>query len=224
MIIAAVSDVHAPKNTKSLLDKLQTKKVDLVVFAGDMVESGRSEALGEVIDAFKNLYRSPILACFGNGERPADRPGLKEMYSDISWLEDSGTVLDIDGARVNVFGSQGVLSRPTNWQSRNVKNIHLIYKQRKNRIIEYFSSLPKNDEFKILLTHYASTTKTLFGEGPHYWSELGDDFSPLFERGVVDLSIHGHAHLSRVTRTEVGHTKIFNVAFPATKGVTYIEL
>jgi predicted phosphodiesterase len=224
VLIAAVSDIHAPKNTRSLLAGLQPKKVDLVMFAGDMVESGCPEALREVIDGFTSLYGSPIVACFGNGERPAERPKLKRLYSDITWLEDSGAVLDVHGTKVNVFGSQGVLRRPTHWQSKNLRNVHLLYKQRKERIVEYFSLSAKSDGLRILLTHYASATETLLGEGPNYWPELGDDFSPLFNSGAVDLSIHGHAHLSQVTHVEVGHTKVFNVAFPAAKGVTYIEL
>jgi Calcineurin-like phosphoesterase. len=223
LIVLAVSDVHAPRYLESFVDRLSHCHADIILLAGDMVDKGNPTAFWEVFKHLREVFDAPIVSCFGNSEWFSYREFLKRRFPEIVWLDDEGMVINSrNGERVAIFGSLGVLHTPTKWQLRNYPNIIQVYQNRLHKIARYFETV--ESERKVLLTHYATSRETLAGEGEDYLDELGYDLSDLFGSCGIDISIHGHAHLSNVRSTKIGKTRVYNVAFPVTSGCTRIEL
>jgi Icc-related predicted phosphoesterase len=223
LIVVAVSDVHAPRYLESFVSKLTPCHADIVLLAGDMIDKNSPAAFWEVFKHLREVFDAPIISCFGNSEWFSYREFLKRRFPEVVWLDDEGMVYNSsDGERVAIFGSLGVLHTPTKWQLRNYPSIMQIYQNRIRKITRYFETV--ESERKVLLTHYATCRETLVGEGEEYLDELGRDLSELFWSCSIDISIHGHAHLSNVRSTKIGKTRVYNVAFPVTSGCTRIEL
>jgi Icc-related predicted phosphoesterase len=200
------------------------EKIDLIILAGDMVER---DTLEKEIEEYKKIYNSffgkffvPIVAIFGNTEFEEYRERIKKEVSGIRFLDDQYIEMNVARENALIFGTTGSLDEPTRWQKSHVPNIQQIYKAR----IEKMKSCFRNYKgFKILVTHYAPTYKTLEGENPFFYKNLG---SIEMEKAVLEakpnLVIHGHAHLG-LKFSWVDTIPIFNVAFPANKNLVLID-
>ena len=226
MKILACSDVHSPIFYHEFLRSLESfsENVDLIIFAGDMVER---DSVEREIEEYKKIYNSffgkifaQIVAVFGNTELEEYREMIKKEVSGIRFLDDQYIELKIGGEKVLIFGSTGSLDEPTKWQKSHVPNIKQIYKSRVEKVRSVFRNY---EGFKILVTHYAPTYKTLEGENPLFYPNLG---SVEMERVVLEtkpnLVIHGHSHLGKKFAW-LDTIPIFNVAFPANKSLVLID-
>jgi len=223
MLIACVSDVHSPQYFDEFvraMDNLRIKP-DLFLMAGDMIDRGRTEEFEKIHNVLFGKIYCPIVACFGNNEYAQLREEMKEKYPDIKFLDDESLVLEIQGIRVGIVGSTGSLDRPTTWQKRNVPDIEKIYEERVKLVDKLLAEL--EGDFKILLIHYSPTYKTLEGEDPRFYPNLG---SQKYEKVLVerkpDLVIHGHSH-NGIKKAWIDTVPIFNVAFPANKEIVVID-
>ena len=226
MKILACSDVHSPIFYQDFLKCLEafSEKIDLIILAGDMAER---DSLEKEIEEYKKIYNSffgkffvPIIGIFGNTEFEEYRERIKKEISGIRFLDDQYIELKIGEEKVLIFGTTGSLDEPTKWQKSHVPNIQQIYKAR----IEKARSCLKNYRgFRIFVTHYTQTYKTLEGENPFFYKNLG---SIEMERVILETKpnvvIHGHAHLG-IKFAWVDTTPVFNVAFPANKGLVLID-
>ncbi len=224
MRIVAMSDLHIPRGLQAAMRALRPAEVDLVVLAGDIVENGDTEGFSIFLEQVDGLYGAPVFACFGNRERKPDRAEIIRRFPTVTWLDEQGQILPVKHKSLAIYGSQGVLDRPTRWQMNNVPGILQEYEQKRTAIEEFFVREGPRSDSRLLVTHYATCRETLAGEGEAYWAELGHDFTAFFRKGYVDVSIHGHAHLSKVASAVVGKTRVYNVALPVCRGVTLIEL
>ncbi len=226
MRILACADIHSPIFYQDFLRSLDTtsEKVDLILLAGDMVER---DVIEKEIEEYKKIYNSffgkffsPIIAVFGNTEFEEYRETIKKEITGIRFLDDQYVEIKVGEENVLIFGSTGSLDEPTRWQKSHTPNITQIYKSR----IEKARTCLKNYKgFKILLTHYAPTYKTLQGENPFFYQNLG---SIEMERVILEtkpnLVIHGHSH-SGIKFAWVDTVPVFNVAFPANKSLVLID-
>lgn len=226
MIIAAVSDVHSPiyyEDFVRALEDMQTKP-DLFLIAGDMVERG---SLGQEVKEYKKVYNAlfgkvscPIIACFGNTEFPEYREKIKQEIKEIRFLDDQAMQISVDGQTVDIFGTTGALDEPTRWQKLNIPNINKIYQSRYQLADMHFK---RYLGYKILLMHYAPTYKTLEGENPRFYANLG---SRIWENIIVqrklNLVVHGHSHHGSKFAW-INSTAVFNVAFPVNKKIVIID-
>ncbi len=227
-ILVAFGDVHSPKYINLLRACLQEITVvpNLVLLSGDIIYRGRVEHLREVLTLLNEKWRGVrILACFGNEEYDDVKDKLKEMYPEITWLDDSSIVLMINGVKVGVVGTRGVLDRPTSWQRKHIPNIYRVYSERLKVIESELKRLRSSVDVLILLTHYVPSFKLLEGEDRRIWPEMG---SQAMERVVleskVDLVLYAHAHNAKVTELRIGSTLFVSTSLPARKGITVIEL
>ena len=225
--IAAVADVHSPKYLSQFIDALSLlpNDIDLFLFAGDMILRGRVEEFSRVVEAVREIYRGPIVACFGNEEYDEVIPRLERDYGDeVIWLNDSSINLTVSGFKLYIVGSRGTLDRPTRWQLKNISNIREIYEKRVS-LIDQLLAEAGNFDFSILLLHYSPTYKTLVGEIRYIWPEMG---CRRLERIIVSrkptVVVHGHAHKSQVSRVNFDSTVVFNVSLPALGRITVFEL
>lgn len=227
MRILAFSDVHAPRYLhllKTSLSKTTLESISAVLIAGDIVEKGDYRMCAPVEKLIRAyLPDVPIIAVFGNEDYPEIHDKLKDECSGIIWLDDDYIEIGSE-KQLAVIGTTGVLDRPTRWQTRNVPQIREIYTERLNKISNLISKI-SNNNMKLLLTHYPPRCRTLVGEREEFWEEMSSrKLTELLQSKPVDVVIHGHLHESRVYRDIIGNTPVFNVALPAVKEVTVIQL
>src|SRR3972149_1377650 len=169
MIIAATSDILSPRyyaEFVSALDRLQVKP-DVFLIAGDMVFRSDIQEFEKIRNALFGKIQCPIVACFGNNEFPEIREEVKQKYRDIRFLDDQSMVIDIGRESIGIFGSTGALDTPTPWQKANVPNIENIFKMRYDMADRHLHRM--HATFRVLMTHYAPTHRTLEGENPRFF-------------------------------------------------------
>lgn len=223
MIVAATSDIHLPKNYHDFvvaIDMIQNSP-DLFLIAGDVVHHGEMAEYDRFYNTIFGRFSCPVVACFGNNEFEQMREELKSKYKDIIFLDDKSTVVEVNGKSVGIFGTTGSLEKPTPWQIANVPNIEKIFKDRVELADRAFQRMQA--DFKILLTHYSPTFKTLEGENPQFFSGLG---SQMYENVInarrPNLVVHGHSQHG-LKQAWIDTVPIFNVAFPLNKGIVLMD-
>jgi len=224
------ADVHSPRYLSLFIASMaraDTSQVSAVLMAGDIVERGRVEALRHVLTVLRKHVgiEVPLYAVFGNEEYFDKEHEFVNMYPEIRWLNDEVAELRVEGATICIVGSRGVLAKPTHWQSKHIPNIHSLYRNRIRKLRELLQQCRSSCTKVVLLTHYASSLATIKGEPPSIHSYLGYPIIEGLPPGArPDLAIHGHAHNSKVLRAVVNGVEVHNVALPARKSVTLINV
>lgn len=225
IIIGAVSDVHSPKHLdilRSAVNKL-SGGLDLLLFAGDMVENGNVGALRHVLNIIRPLNPRYIISVFGNDEHLEKKKAFVSVYKEVIWLNDESITLNISGRKIGIVGSRGVLERPTSWYYKHIEDVREYYKRKRNRLRRLLMSL--DADYRILLTHYSPTFKTIKGERFKLLPYLASsDMEQVLIETNTDIAIHGHVHNSSVTFVNLGITKVYNVAITATESITIINI
>jgi Icc-related predicted phosphoesterase len=223
MIIAATSDIGLPKNYHEFFHAVDgmERRPDLFLVAGDVVHHGEIEEYDRFYNIMFGKMSCPIVACFGNNEFQQLRDGVRSKYRDITFLDDQSTIVKIDGTQVGVFGTTGSLETPTPWQLANIPNIENIFRQRIDLADKALHRMQA--DFKILLTHYAPTYRTLEGENPRFYSSLGSQiYENVINARKPGLVIHGHSHRG-IRQAWIETVPVFNVAFPLNKRIVIID-
>ena len=231
LYLATVADVHGKKYFTlfvKALNEIRELRDNIIafVFAGDIVLKGDVNSAYDTIKVTLNFMQGkPVLACIGNEEYDSILDSLFKKYNDIIWLNDERCTLSVNGLKAAIIGSRGSLDRPTSWQRRNIPGIERIYIERISKLKKLITKAKEDHDVVILVTHYAPTFKTLKGEPPRIWSEMG---STRLEKAIIEVKphivVHGHAHNSKVLQTEIDGVRVYNVALPATKRITLINL
>ncbi len=224
MLIATTGDVHSPRYYEDFVHAIEGLKVkpDLFLMVGDMISRGKIEEYEKIYNALFGKITCPIIATFGNSEFIPDiREELKRKYNEIRFLDDQSIVLKIGSLSVGVFGTTGSLDVPTQWQRANLPNIEKIYHERVLLADKHFQRMLTH--YKIFLSHYSPTYKSLEGENPRFWGSMG---CQVFENVLIqrkpNLVLHGHSH--RGTKMVwVDRIPVFNVALPLNKEIVVID-
>ena len=204
----------------------ECSKAIAVLWAGDMVDKGRVDALAPVVKVTKSMCRNArIIASFGNEEYFDREHMFMSRYNDVIWLEDRHLTVEIPGKRIAIYGTRGALDEPTSWQKRHIPSIRLIYKNKVKKLEENVSKLKREGYFVIVLMHYAPTYSTLEGEDRSIWKFIGSKrMEEAIRRSKPDLVIHGHAHNSIRHEARIDGIRVINVALPARKDITVIRI
>jgi Icc-related predicted phosphoesterase len=225
--IVAVSDVHSPLYLEAYKRSLKLtglSNVDIVVFAGDMVERNMINALAPVEKVTRKTFpNAEIVAVFGNDEFMDHEDEYRRLYPDIKWLDDELYSVEINGYKLGIVGSRGAIDRPTWWQSKHIPNIKEIYARRVEKIKSLLEeSLGKND-ITILVTHYASASCNLLGEPRKGWPGIySKRVEELVRKYKPNAAIHGHAHKGRPF-CRLDGVPVYNVAFPVNRRIVRIS-
>ncbi len=230
-MLGAMGDAHGGRFLRLEGMKRELQDLDLLLLAGDITDSSDINGYGTVLNAIRKHSDVPIVAAFGNDEYEQDRPTFRERY-DIMFLDDEKADIDVDGHTVRIVGTTGVLDRPTWWQRNNVPGIYETYRKRVGTIVSLLDR--SGCDVLILLSHYATTYRTLRGEKERAHPEMGSRAmeSVLLDKRP-DLSIHAHAHsgsrfavISKKQRTldDAGGVPVWNVSLPLNKGITRFEI
>ncbi len=229
--ILAVADIHSPHYLHlfiASISKLDPSTIDLIILAGDSVDRGNVSALRpviEVLSRFKKGHDIPLVAVFGNEEYFDRENKFVQHYPEITWLNDEYRVVALqNGVELCIVGSRGVLQKPTSWQSRHIPNIHRIYRERIKRLRELLREC-RTRGTTLLVTHYAPTYATVYGEPHAIYSYLGYQLlESLHADEIPRIAIHGHAHNAKVLKAVVNGVEVYNVALPARRDVTLINI
>ena len=225
-VIAAVSDVHSPLYLRGFLSSLglRLNQAEVFLWGGDMVWKGRISALEPVLKGVKRVFKGKVIAVFGNEEHDELKDQFVERYPEITWLDDSETIVEIEDKTIRIVGTRGTLSQPTSWQEKNVPDIREINSNRV-QVVKEMIQKKVSDSINLLLIHYSPTSLTIEGEDDSVYPLLMDErMETVIRETRPDLVIHGHAHNSKVLFARINETKVFNVAFPARKGITMIDI
>jgi Icc-related predicted phosphoesterase len=197
-----------------------------LVWAGDMVDKGRVHALQPVVSYTRRLCGDKrVIAVFGNEEYMDLENEFMKRYSNIIWLNDNYLKLEVEGKCIAFYGTRGALDEPTRWQKRHIPNIRAIYKAKIERLRSIGKRLRNECDILIIISHYVPTYVTLEGEKREIWPQLA---SKEMEKAILevkpDIVIHGHAHNSKKLEAHLDGIRVYNVALPARRDITVIEI
>lgn len=237
--IAATADLHV--RTQGDLAYLREAfsdlhhDADLLLIAGDLTEMGRVAEM-ELLAQVLSEVSIPTFVTLGNHDRRGmRRSALKKVLRSANAivLEGSGAIATMPMGRTigiaGVTGTGGGFS-PHDEQfgpgARFTRAVMVKSRRESARLRKALKQLRAQDpDLLIVLSHFAPTASTLYGEPPLKFWMLGnallgrtiDDFK-------ADLSIHGHAHLGvEAGSTEAG-TPVLNVALPIVGGIRLLEI
>lgn len=207
------------------LKEFDFSKVEALFFAGDMIFKGRWYEFSNVLKVTRKYTNKPIYACFGNEEFDNIIPLLMKKHSEVTWISDEHTVVELGNVKVWVVGSKGVLDKPTRWQRKNVPNIENIYEKRTEKLRELIAEGKNKKYTTVLLIHYPPTYSTLIGEPRYAWPEMASlKMEKVLRETKPNIVIHGHSHNSKKTFVMINSIRIYNVSLPATKKITMIPI
>lgn len=227
--ILAVADVHSPRYLDEFAKALaQHEQPDVFLLAGDMINRGNAEEYTNVLDTIEKVLGTdfPIFGCFGNEEYSEVR---KEIISIVGnrmiFLDEKSTILETNGLKVGIVGTQGSLDKATSWQRRNIPSVKGVFKRRAKRAASLLKKMKDKVDHRILLMHYSPCLETCEGEDTKAFSWLG---SRKFYRVVVehqpDLVIHGHVHNATRHEVTIGTAIVRNVSLPAVGSITELDV
>ena len=227
--IQAVADVHSPRFLSEFKQSLSTlQPPDLFLFAGDMVSRGKSDEYNTILDAIEQHMGTgfPVVGCFGNEEYSEVRKEIISVTGDrLLFLDEKSTIIESNGLRIGIVGTQGSLDKATRWQKRNIPSIKGVFERRAKRAASLLKKLDSMTDRRILLMHYSPCLETCEGEDLRAFSWLGSrKFYKVISRQCPDLVIHGHVHTSTKHKAMIGTTLVHNVALPAVHGITELNL
>ena len=219
--IVAVSDVHSPLYLEAYRRSLSLtglKHVDLVLFAGDMVERNMIHAFKPVEEATRKAFpEAEIVAVFGNDEFIEHEDEYKQLYPSVRWLDDELYTIDIRGYKVGIVGSRGAIDRPTWWQKKHIPGIEEIYAKRAERIAGLLEESTTRNDITILVTHYGVAQCTLIGEPRKAWPGIySRRMEAIVKKYKPNAAVHGHAHKGR-PHCRLDGVPIYNAAFPVNR-------
>jgi Icc-related predicted phosphoesterase len=236
MQIAAFGDLHGDRYMEFLLPSLRDlTKIDLMLLAGDLTDRNDLESFSLTTEILKNSTEAPIISVFGNEEYSQSHEEYRSRFP-IKFLDDESLILDIEGLRVRIVGTQGSLDRPTWWQRNNIHGIWQLYKERIQRISDLL--IRGREDILVLLMHYSPTYLTMDGENESRFPEMGSKvFEDIIKQRKPDVVIHGHVHKGR-KGAEIFETQtcledfgkrrkkvpVINVALPAVERITILDL
>lgn len=233
MRLLAVGDVHGDRHLEALRERLALRPAaDVVLLAGDLTERNDLSAFGQVVDAVREATDAPLFGVFGNEEWAESHDAYRKAFP-VTFLHDEVAHLEVEGFAFRLVGSTGSLDTPTWWQRTHLPHIYRDYAARVQRLDELLAG----DAYRILLTHYAPTYRTLVGEGESWWDQMGSRrMEEVLLRRRPDLVVHGHAHkgipyaelrTDQTTLTDFALGRVIpvhNVAFPVQEDVTIVEI
>jgi len=221
--VAAVGDVHLDKDVlgrfRPALDHLGDK-ADLLLLAGDLTRHGTADEARCVATEFGRLA-VPVVAVLGNHDYQSDREDeVTKILVDggITVLEQSSTVLDVDGVRVGIAGAKGFgggfAGRCASEFGEPEMKAFIRHTRRISDALGEALRLVDCD-LLLALTHYAPVPETLVGEPPEIYPFLGSYLlADAIDSAPTALAIHGHAHAGTERGTTPAGVKVRNVAHP----------
>jgi len=223
--VAAVADVHSPRYLAEFRESLsKCDAPDLLLLAGDMIDSGKVSEYGNIIDAIDSHFgsRIPIVACFGNDENEEVRPDILRFLGDrVTFLDEQAFRVDLKVATVGIVGAPTLIGSDERPRSRGVRAIGKVFEKRIENLSRLLTEAAKTCIYTILLMHYCPLLETENGTHPDAFSWW---VSKAVQNAEPDVIVYGHVHVSARPATRIGQIRAVNVALPAVGRMTELQL
>jgi Icc-related predicted phosphoesterase len=223
--VAAVADVHSPKYLEEFKDSLSIVETpEVLLLAGDMINFGISSEYRNIIDSIDSILGSdvPVVACFGNEEFIESRDSILELTQNrISFLDGESLIIKNGELEIGIVGAPAPTDVIDASKGLNHQDIRGIFETRASLLSSLVKDVASKADQTVLLMHYSPLSERPNDKNV---SEYSWWISKTIKEVQPNLVIHGHIHGSKMLRTSIGRTRIFNVAFPATNTVTEIVL
>ncbi len=216
-----------------------TEEADIAVIAGDLVdqqpnvpEGWKREANRICEEIVRHSRRNiPWLYLFGNHDAHSynglyedNRARMQEIYAQIGMvhLQEKPYILEKEDRRIGIAGVKGgeggfgkfrleAFGEPLRRQlsdatAKEGEELGDQLKDLKSRGVEDI----------LVVTHYAVTESTIWGENPKLSNALGSDILErvIEQYNVVRAVAHGHAHYGSPHGTTSGGIDVYNTALP----------
>lgn len=225
MRLAAVADLHCPRNPPETLNRFLEPVADaaeVLLLCGDLTDRGMEEEARTLARALTATVKIPILAVLGNHDYDA---GQQEAVAKI--LMDAGVrVLDGDSVEVRGVGFVGVKGfaggfGPRALQPWGEAAIKAFVREAVDEALKLESALAKlTTERNVALLHYSPIEETTKGEAPEILPFLGSSrLEEPLTRYSVSAVLHGHAHHGSPNGRTRGDVPVYNVALPVLQRV-----
>jgi Icc-related predicted phosphoesterase len=225
MRLAAVADLHCPRNPPEMLSRFLepvADTADVLVLCGDLTDRGLEEEARPLARALTSAVKIPILAVLGNHDYDAGRPELVKAI-----LTDAGVrVLDGESVEVRGVGFVGVKGFAGGFGARALQPwgeaaIKAFVREAVDEALKLESALAKlTGEQKVALLHYSPIEATTKGEAPEILPFLGSSrLEEPLTRYSVSAVLHGHAHHGSPDGRTRGDVPVYNVALPVLQRV-----
>ncbi|MFW9921362.1 MAG: hypothetical protein ACFFED_17310, partial [Candidatus Thorarchaeota archaeon] len=157
----------------------------------------------------------PVVACFGNDENIEDKEDIREIVENrIIFLEGESRIIRVNNQEIGILGVPllNVANSPQDMP------LERVLKSRIGILAEKLRELKSTCQKAILLMHYSPISTDTYPASFTWWiSEVFANVSP-------DYIIHGHIHYATNPEAQIGSTKVMNVAYPATRKITEINV
>ncbi|MFW9768644.1 MAG: metallophosphoesterase [Candidatus Thorarchaeota archaeon] len=229
MRILATADVHSPRFLDEFKGSLSSHEPpDVFLFAGDMINRGSAVEYGSILDILEDSLGDsfPVIGCFGNEEYSEVRKEIVSIVGDrMLFLDEKSTIVESDGLKIGIVGTQGSLDKATSWQRRNIPSVKGVFERRARRAESLLKKMDKKVDHTILLMHYSPCLETCEGEDDRAFSWLGSrKFYKIVMKQQPDLVVHGHVHNSTRHEAKIGNTVVRNVSLPAVGSIAALDL
>jgi Icc-related predicted phosphoesterase len=140
-------------------------------------------------------------------------------------LDEKSHILESNGLKIGIVGTQGSLDKATSWQRRNIPRVKGVFERRAKRAASLLKKMKEKVDHRILLMHYSPCLETCEGEDTKAFSWMGSrKFYTVVIEHQPDLVIHGHVHNSTRHEVTLGTSLIRNVSFPAVGAITELNI
>ena len=224
--IAAVGDVHVDADVlgryRPALEQLP-EVADALLIAGDLTRHGTVEEARCFATEFGGLG-VPVVVVLGNHDHHSDAEAEVAgvlTAADITVLEGSGVVLDLNGHRLGVAGAKGfgggfAGACASKFGEREMKAFVGTTEAVADRLGAALRGL--DGDVLVALTHYAPVPETLAGEPLEIYPFLGSYLlGQAIDSAPTALALHGHAHAGTERGRTPGGVPVRNVAHPVIK-------
>jgi Icc-related predicted phosphoesterase len=226
MTVAAVGDVHIGRDSAGRLGRHLQKlndEADVLLLAGDLTQCGTA-AEAEILADELAPVEIPVVAVLGNHDLHS---GQEAKIGDIleargiALIENTFTVIDVDGQRLGIAGATGFGGGfsgacASDFGEPEMKAF-VARARAAAEALEHGLSELGNDgvDARIALLHYSPVTDTLQGERLEIYPFLGSYLlAEAVDRAGADLVVHGHAHGGIERGVTPGGVRVHNVALP----------
>lgn len=216
--IAAVGDVHCPKNGKGSLQPLfaqAAELADILVLCGDLTDYGYPEEAEIFVGELQSAPRIPTIAVLGNHDYEA---GEVDAVREIICAA-GVTLLDGDSCEVEGVGFAGVKGFAGGfgrgalgyWGEPAIKQF---VQEVIDEALKLESALARlRTEQRVAVLHYAPIQATVEGEPPEIFPFLGcSRLEEPLTRYPVQVVLHGHAHNGAPEGQTMTGTPVYNVS------------
>jgi Icc-related predicted phosphoesterase len=221
--IAAVGDVHYGRDSAGALARhleALAGRADALLVAGDVTRHG-DPGEARVLARELRLTDVPTVAVLGNHDYHLDsQDEITSVLEDsgVVVLEQSATVVEVDGTKLAVAGTKGfgggfAGACGSDFGEPEMKAFVRHTKDIARRLEDTLWSV--DADVRVALLHYSPVEATLRGERLEIYPFLGSYLlAEAIDRAGADLVLHGHAHNGTEKGVTPGGVLVRNVALP----------